>query len=77
MGNKVAVQTANVRAVGASSMVPDGTYPEGSVISIFVTFSVEVRYILCKNVGSLSYSALTVCGVMRLVSKLKYVECHR
>lgn len=42
MGSKVAVQTENVRALGAASFISNGTYPEGSVIPVIVTFSVEV-----------------------------------
>ena len=44
MGNKVAVQTGQIWAVGASSYISNGTYPEGSVIPIVVTFSVEVNF---------------------------------
>lgn len=44
MGSKVAVQTGHVWVVGASSYISNGTYPEGSVIPIVVTFSVEVSY---------------------------------
>lgn len=42
MGDKVAVQTENMRAIGASTYIPNGTYPEGSVIPVIVSFSVEV-----------------------------------
>lgn len=45
MGDKVAVQTKNVRAIGASTYIPNGTYPKGSVIPVVVIFSVEV----CKQ----------------------------
>lgn len=47
MGSKVAVQTENVRAIGATSSFSNGTYPEGSVIPVTVMFSVEVSR-LCK-----------------------------
>lgn len=43
MGSKVAVQTGNVRAIGVTSTFSNGTYPEGSVIPVVVTFSVEVK----------------------------------
>lgn len=42
MGDKVAVQTENVRAIEATSSIPDGEYPQGSVIPVSVIFSVEV-----------------------------------
>ena len=42
MGNQVAVQTDKIWAVGVSSYISNGTYPEGSVIPIVVSFSVEV-----------------------------------
>lgn len=42
MGSQVAVQTENVRAIGATSSFSYGTYPEGSVIPVTVIFSVEV-----------------------------------
>ncbi|CAM9741553.1 unnamed protein product [Laminaria digitata] len=55
MGNQVAVQTEKIWAVGASSYISNGTYPEGSVIPIVVTFSVEV-YVM-YGVPSLSLNA--------------------
>ncbi|CAM9188184.1 unnamed protein product, partial [Discosporangium mesarthrocarpum] len=45
MGDQVAIQTGNVRAISVDSPLPDGAYPGGSAIPIVVTFSVEV-YVL-------------------------------
>lgn len=67
MGDKIAVQTKDVRALEASSSVADGTYPESSIIPVFVTFSVEVSIAKLCDVQQISDTFFRVAAVSLFV----------